>query len=126
VVGFFMSHIIGKWSKVTLLIYLITALIDLSAISSCEAFYFEYSNSDSLNSGAYSSSTVRTIDWLAGVTLRKTNGNSNSPLRSRLLRVFKFTGAIAIAFYLAGASLKIIRNDNIPILKNLILLKLRI
>jgi len=114
-----------KRLKIFLLTYFILALIGSSVISAGEAFCFEYSNNDNLNSGTYFSSVGHTIDWLAGVTIRKANSNSNSPLRNRLLRVFTFAGAIAISTYLMVANLKI-KKENMPIVKNLVLLKLRI
>jgi len=120
-----MYHTIGgKWLKLTLFAYFILAIIGSSAISAGEAFWIEYSQNDSLNSGTYSL-TDHTIDWLAGVTLRKPNGNSNSPLRNGSLRVFMFAGTIAMAVYLAGANIKN-KNYSILTIKNSVLLKLRI
>ena len=117
-----------KWAKFVLFAYLILALIGSSAISAGEAFYLEDSDDDSLSSGRYLSSIDYTIDWLAAniLTLRKARGNSNSLLGNRLLRVFTFAGILSIALYLVGENLKIIRNDNIQIIKNLVPLKLRI
>ena len=119
--------IVKKRTKFVLFVYLILALIGSAAISAGEAFCFEYSDNDSLSSGGYFSSD-HTIDWLAAnaLTLRKVRGYSNSLLRNRLLRVFALAGIISIAMYLVGENLKIIKDDNIPILKNLVLLKLRI
>jgi hypothetical protein len=114
-----------KWVKVFLLTYLIFVLICSSAISAGEAFGHDYSNNDNLNSGTYFSSVGSNIDWLARVTIRKAAGNSNSQLRSRLLRVFTFAGTIVMAIYLMRANLKNKNNKN-PTMKNLVLLKLRI
>jgi len=113
-----------KHSKHILLIYLIIVLIGSSAISAGEALYFEQSGN--LGSGRYYSSTDHNIDWLARVTIRKDNSYSNSLLRNRLLRIFSFAGIIAIAMYLLKSNLKIIKNDNVPIIKNIIPLKLQI
>jgi len=117
-----------KWAKLVLFAYFILALIGSSAISAGEAFYLENSNDDSLSSDRYFSSIDYNVDWLAAsiLTLRRARGYSNSPLRSKLLRIFTFTGIFSIALYLVGANLKIIKNDNIQILKNLVPLKLRI
>ena len=125
---FMIQNILKKRSKLVLLVYLILALIGSSAISAGEAFWVEHTNNDSMSSGRHFSSIDYTIDWLAGnvITIRKARGYSNSPLRNGLLRVITLAGTIAIAIYLVGANLKIIKNDNIPILKNLVLLKLRI
>ena len=122
------NHIEKKWLKLFLLTYLVLALIGSSAISAGEAFCFDYSNSDSISSGKYFSSTNRFIDWLAGdiLTMRKTGGFSNSPLRNRLLRVFTLAGTIATAVYLVGANLQTLNNGNNQTIKNLILLRLRI
>jgi hypothetical protein len=122
------NHIKGKRLKLVLLSYLILALIGSSAISAGEAFCFDYSDNDSICSGRYFSSISHIIDWLAGdiLTIRKTNGYSNSPSRNRLHRLFALAGTTAAAIYLGGANLKTIKNDNIPIIKNLVLLKLRI
>ena len=122
------NHIEKKRLNLFLLAYLVLALIGSSAISAGEAFCFEYSNNDSIYSGKYFSSINHFIDWLAGdvLTIRKTNGFSNSPLRSRLLRVFALAGTIAAAVYLAGTNLKTLKNVNNPTVKNLICLKLRI
>jgi hypothetical protein len=116
-----------KLSKLVLLAYLILALIGSAAISAGEAFYLEDSN-DSLSSGTYFSSIGHTVDWLATevLTLRRAHGYSNFLLRNRLLRIFTLAGAVAITIYLVGANLKIIENDNMPIMKNLVSLKLRI
>ena len=125
-----MTYTLGeKRSKLVLLAYLILALIGSSAISAGEAFCFEYSNNDDLSSDSrYFFSIGHTVDWLAAevLTLRKAHGYSNSLLRNRLLRVFAFAGTISIALYLVGANLKIIENNNMPTMKNLVLLKLRI
>jgi len=117
-----------KWAKFVLFAYFILALIGSAAISAGEAFYLEDSNDDNLSSGRYFSSIDHTIDWLAAniLTLRRARGSSNSPLRNKLLRVFTFTGIFSLALYLVGANLKIIKNDNIQILKNLVPLKLQI
>jgi hypothetical protein len=123
-----MTHIAGeKRSKSVLLVYLILALIGSAAISAGEAFYLEDSN-DSLSSGRYFSSIEYNVDWLTTniLTLRRARGYSNSPLRNKLLRIFTFAGIFSIALYLVGANLKIIKNDNVQIIKNLVLLKLRI
>ena len=114
-----------KWVKVFLLTYLIFVLICTSAISAGEAFGQEYSSNENLNSSKYFSSVGHNIDWLARVTVRKANGNSHSHLRSRLLRVFTFAGTIAMAIYLIRANQKN-KNNKIPAIKNLVLLKLRI
>ena len=114
-----------KRVKVFLLTYLIFVLVCTSAISAGEAFGYEYSNNDSLNSSTYFSSVGHNIDWLARVTLRKANGDSNSHLRSRLLRVFTFAGTAVMAIYLIRANQKN-KNNKIQTIKNLVLLKLRI
>jgi len=117
----------NKLPKPVLLAYMILALIGSSAISAGKAVCFEPSNNDSLGSNGYFFSD-RTIDWLAGNTLirKKADSYSDSLLQSRLLNVFVLAGTIAIAISLAGANLKILKNDNIPIKKNLVLLKLRV
>jgi len=111
-----------------LLTYLILGIIGSSAISAGEACYFEYSSDDDISSGRYFSSARHTIDWLAGdvLTIRKAHGYSNSQSRNGLLRVITLAGTIATAIYLVGENLKILKNDNIPIIKNLIILRLRI
>jgi len=116
-----------KWTKFVLFTYFILALIGSSAISAGEAFYLEDSD-DSLSSGRCFSSMNHRVDWLTAeiLTLRRARGFSNSPLRNKLLRIFTFTGIFSIALYLVGANLKIIKNDNIHIIKNLVPLKLRI
>jgi len=116
-----------KRSKSVLLAYLIFAIIGSSAISMAESLNFEHSNNDSLSSGRYFSSISQTFDWLAGDIhkIRKPRENSNSHLRNKLLRVFTFNGTIAMVIHLSEADLKI-KNINIPIIKNLVLLKLRI
>jgi len=113
-----------KRIKFLLLSYIIFALIGSSAISTGEAFFLKYSNNDNLSSG-YLSSIDHNIDLLASVTIRKAGSHSNSTLRNRLLRVFTFSGAIAIAAYLVREK-QITKTDNIPVIKNLVLLKLRI
>jgi len=124
-----MTHTLGeKRSKPVLLVCLILALIGSSAISAGEAFCFEYSNNDSLSSDSRYFSSIHTVDWLAtgALVLRKDHGYSNFLLRNRLLRVFTLAGTVAMTIYLVGANLKIIENDNMPLIKNMVLLKLRI
>jgi hypothetical protein len=124
-----MTHTVReKRLKLVLLVHLIFALIGFSAISAGEAFCFEYSNNDRLDLGTYFSLTSHTVDWLAtrALALRRARGYSNPLLQNRLLHVFTLAGTIVIALYLVGANLKIIENDNILIIKNPVLLKLRI
>jgi hypothetical protein len=111
-----------------LLAYLVLALMVSSSISAGEAFCFEHVGNDSLNSGTYFSSIKHIVDWLPAnaLTLRKARGYSNSLLQNRLFRVFTLAGTTAIALYLAGANLKILENDNVLIIKDLVLLKLKI
>jgi len=122
------NHIEKKWLKLVLLAYLVLALIGSSAISAGEAFCFDYSNNDSIYSGRYFSSISHTLDWLAGdvLTIRKTNGFPNSPLRNRLIRLFTLAGTIAAVIYLVGANLQTLNKDNNPTIKNLVLLRLRV
>ena len=122
------NHIGKKQLNLLLLAYLILALVGSSAISAGEAFCFDYSNNDSICSGRYFSSISHTFDWLAGdvLTIRKTNGFSNSPLRNRSLRVFALAGIIATAIYLVGANFQTLIKDNNPTINNSILLRLRI
>jgi len=117
-----------KWAKFILFAYLILALTGSAAISAGEAFYLENSNDENLSSSRYFSSINHNIDWLTAnaLTLRKVRGYSNSLPRNKLLRMFSFSGIFTIALYMARANLKIIKNDNIHIIKNLVSLKLRI
>jgi hypothetical protein len=115
-----------KKLKLFLFMYLILALIYSSAISASETFCFEHSSNDNLSSDTYLSSVGNNIDWLAVVTIKKTRNNSNSLLRNKLLRVFTLAGIISITVYLAGAKQKTVKNDNIPIIKSLVNLNLRI
>jgi hypothetical protein len=122
------NHTERKRLKLFLLAYLVLALIGSSAISAGEAFCFDYSNNDSIYSGRYFSSISHNFDWLAGdvLTIRKTNGFSNSPLRNRTLRVFTLAGTIATAICLVGANFLTLKKDNNLTIKNLILLRLRV
>jgi len=113
-----------KMLRIIQLACIIFTLIGSSAISIGEAFFIEHSNNDNLNS-RYLSSIDHRIDWLAAVKIKKAGSNSNSPLRNRSLRVFTFSGAIAIIVSLLSNNLKI-KNDNITTIRNLVLLKLRI
>jgi sorbitol-specific phosphotransferase system component IIC len=117
-----------KCSKLILPVYLIFAIIGTFIISAGEASIFEHSNKDIIDSGRYFSSISCAVDWLAEdtPTIGKAFRFSNSSLRNGLLRVFMFAGTIAIALHFAGMNLKIIKNDNISLVKNHILLKLRI
>jgi hypothetical protein len=122
----------GKKLKLFLFMYLILVLICSSVNSASEAFCFESSNNDSLgSSGCFS--VISNIDWLTGeiLTLKKANGHLNSLLRNRLLRIFTFAGIISagiifIAVYLVGVKQKTVNNDNIPLIKNLVIVNLRI
>jgi hypothetical protein len=106
--------------------YLILSLICSSVISVNEAFHFEYSNNDNLNSGTYFSSVGNNVDWLAAVTIKKARSYSNSLLRNKLLRIFTLAGIISMAVYLMGVRQKTVKNNNIPIIKSLVILNLRI
>jgi hypothetical protein len=124
-----MLHKTGeKRLKPFLLMYLILALIYSSVFSASEAFRFESLNNDSLCSSGYFSVISNNIDWLAEevITLKKANGQSNSLPRNRLLRILTFAGIISIAMYLVETKQKKIKNDYIPIIKNLVTLNLRI
>jgi len=114
-------------SRYILLAYLILALIGSSVVSAGEALCFEYSNNDGVSSSGYFSSINNNIDWLAGnvITVKKARGSSNSMSRNGLFRLFAPAGATAMVNP-AGENLKIIKNNHILIIKNLVLLKLRI
>jgi hypothetical protein len=117
-----------KCSKTAFLAYLIFAIIGTFTISTGQTSYFEHSNKDIIGSGRYCVSISCAVDCFIEdtTTIGKALRFSNSPLRSGLLRVFTLAGTIAIALYLAGVNLKTIKNINIPLAKNQILLKLRI
>jgi hypothetical protein len=117
-----------KWLKNVLLGYLIFAIIGSFAFSTGQAFSYEKADKDILGSNVYFSSINRSVDWLAVDTpsISKSNRYSNSPLRNILFRVFALSGIIGIAVFLAKTNFKTNKNDNIPIIKNLVLLKLRI
>jgi hypothetical protein len=124
-----MTYNLGKkCSEIVLLAYLIFAIIGTFAVSIGEASIFEHSNKDIIGSGSYFSPIRHSIDLFAEntTTIGKAHGCSNSPLRSGLLRMVTLAGTIAIALYLTRANLKTIKNINIPLAKNQILLKLRI
>jgi hypothetical protein len=122
-----MPHKTGRKNlNLFLIMYLILALICSSVILTSEAFRFEYSSNDNLSSDTYFSSVGNNVDWLAVVTIKKDDGHSNSLSRNRLLRIFTFVGIIYIAVYLVGTKQKTVKNDNIPIIKSLVILNLRI
>jgi hypothetical protein len=122
-----MDHITGeKKLKLFLFMYLILALVCSSVISATEAFRFGYSSNDNLSSSAYFSSVGNNVDWFAVVTIKKDGGYSNSLPRNRLLRIFTFAGIFSMAVYLLGAKQRTVKNDNIPIIKSLVILNLRI
>jgi len=110
-----------------ILAYLIIALIGSSVVSAGEALSFEYSSDNSVSSSGYFSSINNNIDWLAGniITVKKARGSSNSMSRNGLFRLFTPSGTTAMANP-AKEDLKIIKNDHILIIKNFVLLKLRI
>ena len=117
-----------KWLKSALLIYLILAIIGSLALSTGQDFSHKKTNKDNTGSSGYFSSIVLTVDWLAEDTpaISKTHRYTNAALRNGLLRVFMLTGIIGITLFLAKSNLKKIKNDNFPIIKNLVPLKLRI
>ena len=117
-----------KWLKSVLMVYLIFAVIGSFAFSTGQAFSYEKINRDILGSSSYFSSMHHTIDWLAEdtPTISKANKHSNPALRNSLLRVFTLTGIIGTAVFLTKSNFKINKNDNFPVIKNLVPLKLRI
>ena len=118
-----------KWQKLILPVYLILAVICSFVFSTDQALLYEKSEKDILGSGSYFSSlATHTIDWLAedAPTISKVHKYSNSPLRSGLLRVFVLAGLIGIALFLAKSNFKINKNNNLPIVKKLVPLKLLI
>jgi hypothetical protein len=80
-----------------------------------------------MRSGKYFSSINHVNDLLAGnaIIIKKTRNYSNFMLQNGFLRMLTLAGTIAVA-NLVWASLKKIKNNNIPKTKNLVLLKLRI
>jgi hypothetical protein len=60
------------------------------------------------------------------ITIGKFHGYSKFMLRNGLLRLFTFAGIIAINLRPEGTNFKIIKYDNIQLIKNQIFLKLRI
>jgi len=117
-----------KRLKNILMVYLILAIISSFVLSARQTFLYEKPNKDTLGSNIYFSSIVQNIDWLAEDTpaVSKAYKYSNNPLRNSLFRVFTLTGIIGIAVFLAKSNFKINKNDNFPIIKNLVPLKLRI
>ena len=117
-----------KWLKSVFMVYLIFTIIGSFTFSTGQAFSFEKSNEDILGSTIYFSSIIHAIDWLAEdtPTVGKAYRYSNPSLRNNLFRVFTLTGIIGIAMFLVKPNFKINKNDNFPIIKNLVPLKLRI
>ena len=127
--GSFMVQKAGRnWQKCALLVYLILAVIGSLAISTGEAFCFRDSDRGNLGSSSFFSPIGYAVDWLAEdiPAISKAHGYSFSLLRNGFLRVFVLAGALGIAIYLGKSNFKIIINDNIPIIKDIFLLKLRI
>jgi uncharacterized membrane protein YkvI len=122
-----MVHAEKKISKLVLMC-LIIAVIGSFTVSTCETFYFNKINKNSLGSSSFFSSVGHAVDWLAEdiTTIGKTNRHSSSQLRGGLLSVFAITVITGAAMNLVKSNLKIIKKNNIPIIKNLIVLKLRI
>ena len=116
-----------KWFRLALPAYLILAILGSFALSTDKSFYFEDFSKDSLGSSSYFSPIVLTIDWLAenSPTINKAHKYSHPSLRNGLLHVFTSIGVTVIAMFLAKSNFKTNKNDNFPILKNLVPLKLR-
>ena len=110
------------------MVYLILAIIGSFAFSTSQAFPLEKSDKDILGSNIYFTAIDRSVDWLAADTpsVSKSNRYSTSPLRTILLRVFTLAGIINIAMFIAKANYKTNKNNNFPLIKNLVPLKLRI
>ena len=121
-------NIRDKWLNNILMAYLVLAIIGSFAFSTGHAFSYEKSDKDTLGSSVYFSSINHSVDCLAVDTLSisKSNRHSNSPLRNILFRVFALSGIIGMGIFLAKTNFKITKNDNFPIIKNLVPLKLRI
>ncbi|GBU26896.1 hypothetical protein R84B8_00411 [Treponema sp. R8-4-B8] len=117
-----------KFPKLIFLTCLIFVLTGASIISAGKSLFFKCSNNGRMSLSGYSFSRYHAIDWLAGNVLirKRTESHSNSPLQNMLLNVCIHVIAVAMAIILAGANIKIIKNNKVQIIKNLILLKLRI
>ena len=117
-----------KWFKLAFLVYLILAILGSFALSTDKPFYSVDINKDSLGSGSYFPLTAFTVDWVVenSPTISKAHRYSNHPLRNGFLRVFTSLGVIGIAIFSVKSNCKINKNKNYPLMKNPILLKLRI
>ena len=118
----------GKWFKLAFLVYLILAIIGSFILSTDKPFQFVNFNKDSLGARSYFSSITLAVDWMVenSPTISKAHRYSNPHLRNGFLRVFTLVGIIGIAIFSAKSNCKINKNKNYPLMKNPILLKLRI
>jgi hypothetical protein len=117
-----------KWFKFVLLAYLIIVVIGFFAFSNNDIFRLINYNQDSPKSVSFISSIIYNADCLAENTAitNKINGNASSLLRNGLLRIFLFIGINITAIYLTQFFYSAIKNDENFIIKNSIILKLRI
>jgi hypothetical protein len=124
-----MVHSAGlKWSKFLVIVYLILATTGTLAISPEEAYSFVKSSKDSLGSSSFFSTSGHVVDWFAEdtTTISKAQRYSLFRLRNVLLRLFTSIGVISAGIFLTNSRFKKIKKEYIPILENLVPLKLRI
>jgi len=111
-----------KWLYLFFFVYLMFALMGSLALSIDETFYFNTDKS-SINSGVYFGTTNHAVDWLAeDNTIRRANRNTSSALRG----IFMLAGITIAAFCINTSSFLPVKNRQISITKNTVLLKLRI
>ena len=117
-----------KMPNLILAAYLTLAILGSFIFSTGQAVSYEKFNKDILGANNYFSSINHSVDWLAVNThsINKINRYSNSPLRNIFLRVFVLAEIIGIAMFIAKTNYKSSKNNNFPLIKNLVPLKLRI
>ena len=117
-----------KMPNIILPAYVILAILGSFIFSTGQAFLYQESDKDILDSNIYFSSIDHSVDWLAEdtSTVSKVHRKSNSLLRICLLRVFTLTGIIGIAMLPVKSNFKINKSNNFLTVNCLVPLKLRI
>jgi hypothetical protein len=123
-----LNYIRKSWVKVLIFSYLILAILGSFSFSISESYCYESFNKESSKVNSYIYSTSYTIDWIAEDTntIVKTKIQRNSNFRIGLLREFVITGTVIASMRFLVSYYRTLENNYIPIIKNQILLKLRI
>jgi hypothetical protein len=120
----------NKWLCLIFTAYLALAVTGTFAFSIAETFDAGFGELENnwRGSGGFLSSMDHALDWLItdSTVIGRARGFSTSPMRNGALRIFMPPGLHNDGAYSACLSVPVINKQQVPAIKNTILLKLRI